>query len=188
MSKIALTPNASGTGTISLVAPNTSTDRTITLPDETGSIITTGSSGQVIPSAALPIGSVLQVVYGWTNTSSSTSSNSMQDTGLTATITPSSTSNKILILISQQMYLGTDNGVQLQLMRDSTTLWYSANSIHTQSAGANWQSHPHNHYDSPSTTSAVTYKTQYCSRDNGETVGVQGNNYLSTITLMEIAA
>ena len=39
MSKIALTPNASGTGTLTIAAPNTSTDRTLTLPDETGTII-----------------------------------------------------------------------------------------------------------------------------------------------------
>ena len=35
MSKIRLTPNASGTGTVTLTVPSTSTDRTITLPDAT---------------------------------------------------------------------------------------------------------------------------------------------------------
>ena len=44
MSKIALTPNASGTGTLTIAAPNTSTDRTLTLPDETGTIISSTSS------------------------------------------------------------------------------------------------------------------------------------------------
>lgn len=44
MSKIALTPNASGTGTLTIAAPNTSTDRTLTLPDETGTVITSTSS------------------------------------------------------------------------------------------------------------------------------------------------
>jgi len=38
MSKISLTPNASGTGTLTIAAPNTSTDRTLTLPDSTGNI------------------------------------------------------------------------------------------------------------------------------------------------------
>ena len=43
MSKIRLTPNASGTGTVTLTVPSTSTDRTLTLPDNTGDVLTTGS-------------------------------------------------------------------------------------------------------------------------------------------------
>jgi hypothetical protein len=39
MSKIALTPNASGTGTLTIAAPNTNTDRTLTLPDATGTVV-----------------------------------------------------------------------------------------------------------------------------------------------------
>ena len=39
MSKIALTPNASGTGTLTIAAPNTNTDRTLTLPDTTGTVV-----------------------------------------------------------------------------------------------------------------------------------------------------
>jgi len=48
MSKIAITPNASGTGTINIVAPNTNTDRTLTIPDITGNVVTTGDSGTVV--------------------------------------------------------------------------------------------------------------------------------------------
>jgi hypothetical protein len=44
MSKIALVGDVSGTGTLSIAAPNTSTDRTLTLPDNTGTIITTAST------------------------------------------------------------------------------------------------------------------------------------------------
>ena len=44
MSKIRLTPNASGTGTVTLTVPSTSTDRTVTLPDNTGTVITTESN------------------------------------------------------------------------------------------------------------------------------------------------
>ena len=40
MSKIALKPNASGTGVFSLEAPNSNVDRTLTLPDEAGSVLT----------------------------------------------------------------------------------------------------------------------------------------------------
>jgi len=44
VSKIRLTPNASGTGTVTLTVPSTSTDRTVTLPDETGTVLTTEST------------------------------------------------------------------------------------------------------------------------------------------------
>ena len=44
MSKIALTPNASGTGVFTISSPATSTDRTLTLPDEAGTVLTSASS------------------------------------------------------------------------------------------------------------------------------------------------
>tara|TARA_R100001509_G_scaffold6062_1_gene3580 strand:- start:1302 stop:1778 length:477 start_codon:yes stop_codon:yes gene_type:complete len=47
MSKIKLEPNASGSGTLTISAPNTNTDRTISLTDTTGNIVTTGDSGTV---------------------------------------------------------------------------------------------------------------------------------------------
>jgi len=43
MSKIALTPNASGSGTFTIAAPNSDTDRTLTLPDEAGTVLTSAS-------------------------------------------------------------------------------------------------------------------------------------------------
>ena len=43
MSKIALSGNASGTGTLTIAAPNTDSDRTLTLPDSTGTIQVSGS-------------------------------------------------------------------------------------------------------------------------------------------------
>ena len=50
MSKIANTPNASGTGTFTIAAPNSDTDRTLTLPDEAGTVLTSASS---IPATSL---------------------------------------------------------------------------------------------------------------------------------------
>ena len=44
MSKIALTPDVDGTGTLSIVSPNTNTNRTLTLPDEDGSVLTSVST------------------------------------------------------------------------------------------------------------------------------------------------
>jgi hypothetical protein len=57
-------------------------------------------TGQV-PDANAPSGSVLQVVQGNTSTEVNTSGTSYVDTGLSASITPSSASSKILVLVSQ---------------------------------------------------------------------------------------
>lgn len=44
MSKVAITGNASGTGTFTIASPNSNTDRTLNLPDNSGTVITTGST------------------------------------------------------------------------------------------------------------------------------------------------
>jgi hypothetical protein len=88
MSKIAITPNASGTGTINIVAPNTNTDRTLTIPDITGNVVTTGDTGTVtagmvagINTSAFPSGTAIQVV----NSASGTNYNTTADAGGAAT-------------------------------------------------------------------------------------------------------
>ena len=45
MAKIKVQGNASGTGVLTVTAPNTSTDRTITLPDSTGTLLTSDGDG-----------------------------------------------------------------------------------------------------------------------------------------------
>lgn len=50
MSKIALTPNASGSGTFTIASPNSDTDRTLTLPDEAGTVLTSGTALSSFPS------------------------------------------------------------------------------------------------------------------------------------------
>ena len=60
MSKIALSGNASGTGTFTIASPNSNTDRTLNLPDNSGTVLTTGSTGAVtdtmLATAVQPIG------------------------------------------------------------------------------------------------------------------------------------
>jgi hypothetical protein len=143
-----------------------------------------------ITDAKLPAGSVLQVVYGSTTTEVSTASTSAYvDTGITATITPSSTSSKILVTWSIQAYnSGYNASHKTMLVKDSTQLrafdFNMYASDQTVMAVASYQ-----HLDSPSTTSATTYKLQvkvnsgtlYCQYDDANNDGV------STITLMEIA-
>jgi len=145
---------------------------------------------------ALPAGvggKVLQVVNATTTTSTSSTSTSLVDTTLTATITPSSSSNKILVVINQNGISknNTDSfaDMNLRLLRGSTIISSIATfSLFTATAIAlNGQTLSTSYLDSPSTTSATTYKTQFSKPDgNSGTVKVQNSDAMSTITLMEI--
>jgi hypothetical protein len=163
--------------------------QTITLPNNTGTIITTGSSGQSIPKAALPTGSVLQVIQSTSSTvvtNATLSSVSL----LTASITPISTGSKILILTSVittatatsnalsscYLYRGTIAG-NVILQYSSAGNLASPSEYSTQSLI--W-------LDSPSTTSSQLY-TLGLSKGSGGTTSVQTDGPYS-LTLMEIAA
>jgi hypothetical protein len=61
MSKIALSGNASGTGTLTIAAPNTNSDRTLTLPDAAGTMFNQGNIvGTVSESSGVPTGSIIE--------------------------------------------------------------------------------------------------------------------------------
>ena len=142
---------------------------------------------------ALPSGSVLQVVQGSTSTETRNSTNTLADTTLTADITPASTSNKVLVLINQagcdKSSANASNQMVLKLLRDgSAILTFANNAGYTNSALTNsFGSIGCIYLDSPSSTSSLTYKTQFSSGDNTAAVGVQGTGgETSTITLMEI--
>ena len=61
MSKIALTPNGSGTGTFTIAAPNSNTNRTLTLPDSTGELYGQGNIlGTVTQSSGIPTGAIIE--------------------------------------------------------------------------------------------------------------------------------
>jgi hypothetical protein len=68
MSKIALTPNASGTGVFTISSPATNTNRTLTLPDITGTLVSTDASGNVgigvVPESSYPDRPVVRVGSG----------------------------------------------------------------------------------------------------------------------------
>ena len=48
MSQVAISGNASGTGTLTIAAPNTNSNYTLTLPENTGTLISTKSAGTVL--------------------------------------------------------------------------------------------------------------------------------------------
>jgi hypothetical protein len=160
-----------------------------------GAIVAADIASGAITAAKLASGvggKVLQVVNGSTNTSAYSSSTSYSDTNLTASITPSSTSNKILILINQSC--GKDNSdiwVTFQLLRGATQIAGnpSGNSIgYTANSNYNFMGMSYNltFLDSPSSTSSITYKTQFKSPSAAQ-VRVQPDGCYSYITLIEIA-
>ena len=139
----------------------------------------------------MPAGAVVQVVNATYDVEATTTSGSYIDTGLTATITPKFASSKILVHISQNG-VGTtasNGGVYGQLVRGSTVLgWLGRNVAYTGDTsqvriGTGWSC---SWLDSPSTTSATTYKTQF-KAFNSISAGVSSSGAVSMITLMEIA-
>ena len=150
----------------------------------------TGSRG--IPKAAMPAGAVLQVVSATYSTQVSTSSSTYADTGLTATITPTSSTSKILVIVSQSNVAKdtTNTGANIRLLRGASALTTAAIiAAYDNTSGANnVGSVSLNYLDSPATTSATTYKTQVASNMGSGTCYVQTNGSTSYITLMEIAA
>ena len=142
---------------------------------------------------AMPAGHIVQVVQAEYSTQTNFSTDSFADTGLTASITPSSTSNKILVVVAANGCMKSDGNtatsMDIRLMRDSTALVSFG-----LSAGINWINNNNTwgtvgttKLDSPSTTSAVTYKTQCRSTVNGAYVRLQQDSSVSSITLMEVA-
>jgi hypothetical protein len=151
----------------------------------------------VVPHSKMPSGSVLQVVTAVQSSQNSNATTSWTDTSLSASITPTSSSSKILVIVTQPTNVArtvSDNWLGgLKLLRGSTVIGNGDNYTIGQShgshdfAGSNgatyvwWTSHE---LDSPSTTSSTTYKTQSRADGNGSVVTLAG----SRITLQEIAA
>jgi len=199
---IVLVGSTSGSCTLQeqAVAGNT----VLTLPTTSGTLITTGSSGQSIPKAALPTGSVLQVVSTTKTDTFSTSSTSYVDiTGLSVSITPSSATSKIYVVLSIS---GSESaGWGYQLVRGSTAICIgdSGGGSRRQASGGmsvrdtnGVNNGSVSYLDSPATTSSTTYKVQmyvpsstgYINRTFGDVDAAYTIRSASTITVMEIAA
>ena len=138
----------------------------------------------------MPAGSVLQVVQGVYSTQTTISATAYTDSGLSASITPSSTSNKILITWTTHAALtnGSTRGWGCKLLRNSTAVYTEGTNYRTygdQNTGDIRLTTAQSHLDSPSTTSAITYKVQVSAHN---TAGTQFNQASSEtqITLMEI--
>jgi hypothetical protein len=159
------------------------------------SAVTSSLDYKVAQLEAISHGKILQVVYGTTSTLASTSSTTYSDTGLSVTITPSSATNKVLVLVSQNgCYKGSatsGNSLNLKLLRDSTEIAKFSELIGLEAAVVYQYlgSASVCVLDTPATTSAVVYKTQQANYVSGAYVATQINsNALSTIVAMEVVA
>jgi hypothetical protein len=143
--------------------------------------------------AAAGGGKVLQVVFASTTTLVDNSTNTYADTGLTATITPSSASSKVLVIVNQGgLHKGngnSGNAIDMILLRGATTLAnFAKYELNTNTAMYLQGSTGTNYLDTPATTSATTYKTQFMNPQNTSYVSVQRDSTFSGITLLEIGA
>ncbi|UOF80278.1 hypothetical protein [Caudoviricetes sp.] len=199
-------------GNLTIAAADSASNNVATFPANTGTVITTGSSGKVIPAAALPAGCILQVVsatktdtYGFAGAGTFSSI-----PGLSVTITPTSSTSKFLII--SNIMLGVAAGSAsaiLQYVRNSTVIdiGNAAGSRPQVSAGyysgdtagtASFASISATYLDSPATGSTITYSIQGASSTSTTVYvnrTVDDRNFTgydprgtSTITVMEIAA
>ena len=167
-----------------------------------------------ITSSLLPTGSVLQTVQTYkTDVFSTTSETPVDITGMSATITPSSTSNKVLVFLNLAVGSSTSlSRTNIQLVRGSTNIGIGdagGGSNRIRSISTEFQPQPYNtaatlnstdirqhtFLDAPSSSSSLTYKVQI--EGAAQTVYVNRTGEFadadivsigtSSLTLMEIA-
>jgi hypothetical protein len=160
--------------------------------------------------SALPTGSVLQVVSTTLQgTFSMSGTSQVAITGLTATITPTSATNKILVMVTIGGYAQGSGQGRFILTRAGSTISGAIGTtagsrlsdtftIAMGSSGVTQVTGGITYLDSPATTSSTTYGVTVSSNDAGQAIyinyssldtdnnGAQRN--ISTITVMEIAA
>ena len=180
MSNIAIKGAATGTGVFTLESPATNTNRTLTLPDEAGTMALQGGAG---------VGKVLQVVSANTTTSVPTTSTSFVTTSFSASITPTSATSKIFIIVAGGVLrTSTTNQGYLTLYRDAINIGNATRGLYQVYSAGGSSDFPISisAYDAPATTSATAY-TLYLRTSSG-TSTFEVDAAICTLTLMEIAA
>jgi hypothetical protein len=161
-------------------------------PDDTDEFLVSdaGTLKRIDYSLIKGVGQILQVV----NTSligseAQTTSTSFQDTNLSATITPSSSSNKVLILVTSTGRCNDSAGTSVYtIARGSTNLGSSDGMNRINQPADNELITPiaMHFLDSPNTTSATTYRPQLRSTNSSNTAYFGEGNSNQVITLFEV--
>jgi hypothetical protein len=180
---------ANGTNYVSLSAPSTlASDLSLTLPSAdgtSGQVLQTNGSGVLsFAGVSASAGQVIQVVTATDSTERTTTSTSYVTASntLSVTITPSSSSNKIFIIVSGCHY-ASSIGSSFTIYRGATNLGTAVGMsyIPADNTGTGHMSY----LDSPATTSATTYQV-YFKNNSGGIAYVNWNNARCSITCMEI--
>ena len=180
MSKVAIKGADTGTGVFTLESPATNTDRTLVLPDEAGTVLTTAG----VPASAMPAGSVIQVVTAGYTGAAGTSNTSITATGRYIDIAPLFTTSTIVITVSSTFYKDGGSG-HFYIYRDGSV------QIHNTQIGSNLTYYAPTTlvaYDVPNTTSSVRYEV-YLSNNSGTGIYFPpGGADTTRFIAMEIAA
>jgi len=194
----------SGGNSVSIAAPssNPASNRTITVPST--------ADGTMLTTTNPKSGNIIQVVSTTkTDTFTTTSTSATDITGLSVSITPASSSNKVFVFYNiSGSAEDSEYRAGIILVRDSTEIYIgdaASNRIRMSSFLMHHTNHNYEmfdvsgtHLDSPSSTSALTYKVQAKMLDSGRQVNINRSygdadldtrpRTASSITVMEIAA
>ena len=182
MSKIALTPNASGTGTLTIAAPNTSTDRTLTLPDSTGTVDTLQRAGNV-----------LQVLSASATSSTATTTTGMGTdlSGMSVSITVSANS-KVLVMATVGIYGNVQSGSWAQsgriyITNPSNDILFESEHTGTVTNEEQINQISGMYLSGSLSAGTYTYKIKGASIVGGAVTFNRGSSNQGKITVMEIA-
>ena len=167
--------------------------------DSSGNVQLSTASTSLLNSSGRKIlnqtGGVLQVVQATKTNSFSVTSTTFTDvTGMSVTITPSSTSSQILVIVAVGGHACSTGDSLLQLVRGSTAINNGSSGFGQANSSENSTclTGTNVFLDSPATTSATTYKVQQRADQGGQTAHFNsrpsgGVVVASSITVMEIA-
>lgn len=154
---------------LSTIPSSSITDGTIATGDLADDAVTAAKIAD-----AVGLGKILQITSGTTTTDTAMTSTTFADTSLSASITPSASDSKVLVLVNQAFRTfrtsASTINAGLQLLRGSTTIYspqqsggggrnFGLNATGTSYLDMN-MIYSFQYLDSPSTTSSTTYKTQ----------------------------
>lgn len=149
-------------------------------------------TNKIYPRDGLPSGAsggIIQIVQDTYNTESSTANSSDTETGLSVNITPTSSSNKVLVLFNLPLQKGASN------LRIATSLYRGGSSIYLTNRESCFNNQTNQatetvsgmFLDSPATTSAVTYDVRVRVSSGSGTFYWAVSSCVCTITAMEVS-